>query len=531
MATNPRQRKVIAVDWDTRTLRIVHAQVKKRAVTVDRVLSVAIPVSVDVADAEQMGAHIRQALEQEGIATRRVIVDIPRDQVILNTLTLPTGLPDELPGMVQIQIAKELPFPVSDAVIDFAVAPHESDAKTAEVLVAAARREVLDQYVAILGAAGLRLDRIGLRPYANTVAVNALLRHAMPECVAFIDIRPLLTEIDILRHSTLVFSRAASVMIPDHLPDRSYFSLEHREGGQDDTDASSTGRSLDIDDTVPRTKADVVEALVVEVTRSIEAFRAADTGSRVDHIVIGGDHGLEEPLADALQERLGVTTEMYNPASTFGWEPDEGAAAAAYAATLGLVLGQVEDASLQFDFLHPKKMESSTKRHLRRAPAIAAVVLLFITAAGLVMANATKTDRLRLADIKRQIKELEEDERLKKSFVEFVNLVEVFDEWQYIWVDDFLDVVSVLPSHEELVLTRVDFRHSDGLIVLKTKSKERDTTAELVERLHAFRRKDREKPRFNVVRGPVSVRSRDLYPFVEELKVRILKDASRSRSG
>ena len=53
--------------------------------------------------------------------------------------------------------------------------------------------------------------------------------------------------------------------------------------------------------------------------------------------MIGGDVGIEERLAEAIQARLNITTELYNPATTFGWEPDEGAAASAFSATLGLV--------------------------------------------------------------------------------------------------------------------------------------------------------------------------------------------------
>ena len=58
-----------------------------------------------------------------------------------------------MPGMVQIQIAKELPFSVADAVIDFAAPPAPAGATTADVLVAAVRREVLEQYEATVTAA------------------------------------------------------------------------------------------------------------------------------------------------------------------------------------------------------------------------------------------------------------------------------------------------------------------------------------------------------------------------------------------
>lgn len=145
-------------------MRVAHAVLSKRGVKIDRLLSVAMPPGVDPANPEQLARHIRRTLDQEGIAAKHAVVDVPRDQAILKTLKLPVTQPDELPGMVEIQIAKELPFPASEAVVDFTLAQRaeDEDAATGDVLVAAIRRELLEQYSATFNGAGLKLDRVGL---------------------------------------------------------------------------------------------------------------------------------------------------------------------------------------------------------------------------------------------------------------------------------------------------------------------------------------------------------------------------------
>ena len=524
MSGNRRAKKILAIDWDGRTLRLVHAFFGKRGPKIDRVLSIPIPKEVDTTSPEQMGLHIRRALEQEGIGTTHVIVDIPRDQAILNTLTLPVGSPEDLPGMVEIQIAKELPFAVADAVIDFAVPQVSTDATTADVLVAAVRREVLEQYEATLAAAGLKLDRIGLRPYAHKVAVCDRLKHAMPERVLFIDVRPTLTEIDILRDSSLAFSRAASVVIP-----------ETKTGG---IGAPSSPPTDSIDgDTPPRLTllsggassnaaggdGGAVQDIILEITRSIEAYRASDPGAEIDLAVIGGDVGIEQELADAIQARLGIHAELYNPASSFGWEPDEGAAASAYAATLGLVLAQADDPSLHFDFLHPKKATSVAKERLRRAPLVAAVFLLFACAGWVFMSRMTGTARAELVQINASIKDLEKNTRANKKFLKFVNDIEAFDE-QYVWVDILDDVISALPSHEEVVLSRVSMNQGDGLVVLKTRTKRRETPGEIIKTLESFRRQGCKDARFKVTTPSQSEQPRAKYPFKQELRTAVRPD-------
>ncbi len=513
---------MVAIDWDARTLRVVHAHLAKRDVKIDRLLSVVIPQAVDVASPEQLGRHIRRTLDQEGITTRHAIVDIPRDQAILKTLSLPTTQPRELPGMVAIQIAKELPFPVGDAVIDFAVATHAQNQPAGDVLVAAVRREVLEQYEATLLAAGLKTDRVGLRPYANKVAVDALLKHAMPERVVFIDVRPTFMEIDILRQSALAFSRSASVTIPAGIGSSSgtisiSMATPSAESGVVEFGGAGVGEGL-------ASPGDVIQSLLVEVTRSIEAYRANDPGARMDHVVIGGDVGVEEALAEAIQKRLNITTEIYNPASTFGWEPDEGAEAAAYAASLGLVLGHADDGSLHFDFMHPKRMVSVTKARLKRAPVAAAIAILFVAAATVVLAGITSGDRQRLQNLKDQIKRLRPQERDQNKFLKVVEAVDAFDAKQHVWVDVWYDLVTVLPTNEDLVLNHVEFNQKDARVTLKTRAKQRTVATKVVRDIEDFRRDGREKPRFKVRLGSETNKPGEKYPFVQDLRVTILDD-------
>lgn len=525
MPAKSRRGKILAIDWDARTLRVAHAVLGKQGAQIDRLLSVAIPNGVDPANPEQMGRHISRVLDEAGIGTKHAIVDVPRDQAILNTLKLPCRVPDELPDIVQIQIAKQLPFAVTDAVVDFAVAPHDADAVTADVLVAAVRHEVLSQYEATFATAGLKLERIGLRPYANKVATCMLLRHAMPERVLFIDVGPTLTEINILRNSFLSFSRAASVAIPKDLHESPRLSLVLDESANKSGDEPEDGaerlpaRALD----------DVITSLVVEVTRSIEAYRADDPGAKMDHVVIGGDLGVEEALAEALQSRLDVTTEIYNPASSFGWEPDEGGSATAYAAALGLVLGHGEEDALRFDFLHPRKTVSQARQRLKKAPLVAAVVLLFLAAAGVAIAQFTKPKRDELATIGQAIRDLQVNTRQNEKFMSVLAEVRKFERDQQVWADVLYDIVANLPPQEELVITQLEMIQGDDRIVLKTRTKHIHTATETILSLEAFRRDGSEEPRFKGRIGTQTEKTGELYPFVQDLRIRILDDQAPPR--
>ena len=527
-----RPKKILAFDWDARTLRVVHAHLSKRAAKIDRLLSVPVPSDVDPMSPEQMGKLLRRVLEQEDISTRHAIVDVPRDQVILNTLSLPVLAPDVLPNIVGIQIAKQLPYAVTDAVIDFAEAPHAADAATGDVLVAAVRREIVSLYEGIFNAAGLKLDRVGLRPYATTLATRRLLRHGLPERVLFIDVRPTLTEINVLRNSLLTFSRAASVHIPEDLSDRRKVPVPRADSSG--PELTLVGAAEPGDELVEpgRSPLDtVISSLVVEVTRSIEAYRATDPGAKMDHCVIGGDLGIEEPLAEALQQRLGITAEIYNPASSFGWEPDEGAGASAFAATLGLVIGYVEEDTLQFDFLHPKKVVTATERRLRKAPIAAAALVLLVAGAGGIVAATTKPQRDKLAAVERRIAELEKEKRDNdhEKFLKLIQEIKSFDGEQFVWVDELHDIIGYLPTQEQMVISQIEMTQKRGEVVLKTRAKKRDTATDTIGQLNSFSREGKDLPRFKATMGGQQEKPGEDYPFLQDLRIRILSDETKKK--
>ena len=103
---------------------------------------------IGVVEPELAGQDAGEALDgvHRGIPILSSIADAlgPQAEVpefcVIGVAPHGVNLNEELPGMVQIQIAKELPFPAGEAVIDFVGAPTLSPEETmTDVLVAAVR--------------------------------------------------------------------------------------------------------------------------------------------------------------------------------------------------------------------------------------------------------------------------------------------------------------------------------------------------------------------------------------------------------
>ncbi|MHC4090907.1 MAG: type IV pilus biogenesis protein PilM [Planctomycetota bacterium] len=520
------ERRILSVDWDPRELRVVHARIRKERVRIEDVFAVAIPQEVALGSAEQLGKLLRHALDQERISSRHVIVDIPRDQVVLNTLALPNVTVSDMAGMVKLQIAKGLPFPISEAVVDFAVPPDDGEEGPRDVLVGAVRTEVVDYYQQVCERAGLRLERIGLRPYANKVAVSSFLSGEPPERVLIVDVGPALTEIDVLRRGQLVFSRAASVFVPKE--DSQVVPLVAADEPQADA-----GPTVDVEasiipfdaepETGPRDMAAVVADLMVEVTRSIEAYRGTDAGAQMDCAVVAGATGIEETLAEAIHRRFGVHTETYNPAACLGDDQERGATAAGFSAALGLVLGHGGEGRLHFDFLHPKKQEVPGKAELKKVPLVAAVVALFAVAGAVAYFQGPAKRFARIDELKEQIQESKAEIRDNKGFIEMVQAAKRYEAEQIVWIDEFQNLVALLPNSEKVVLDKLDLHQDDKGKTMKMDVRAADSRQcrEIVEKLEDFIPEGRSGQYYTAKMGSASRASTGRYRHEGSITVQV----------
>lgn len=517
------EKMVLAIEWDVRRLRLVHAGLKKGAAHVERILSVDLPDDVRSDDADAVGRLIREVLDQQKIRTSRALLHVPRDQALLATLKLPKASREEMPAVVEFQIAKEIPFPLAQAIVDYAE-PSGALGEVVDVLVGTVRREVVAHQERICSVAGLNLELLGLRPDANILAVNRLLEPGQNHRVLFVDVGPNLTEIDVIADGKLAFSRAASAAVQiDDATDSTDASRPGAEHETDDQQGSAifqfpatarSDRSLSVIDRA-------VQTLLVEVTRSVEAYRSSEPGVQISRIIVAGSSGVEKPFADALSRRMDTEVELYNPARQFGWSEESGQDGQAFAALIGLVTGAAAG-DLHFDFLNPKKTLTTTERRLKKAPLAAAAALLFVASAAVFYFLGVAPAKADLADTKAKVKAVQKELEELEKFERTVAQAETFERKQVIWLEELDRILRELPSNEVMVLETLDMVQSGAKLTFNLKCGKNADILELVNRLDAFRLPEYEGQYMDASSRQINQRSRPTYPVDGQIDVVIL---------
>ena len=162
-----KRRSVVALDIDGDTLRVAHAAGSR----VNRIDAARIDLPPEKRDqAGVFGEALKKALESVRVKVKEAVIALPRGQVVLRPLQVPMVQEvRELASVINFQIAKDLPFRIEDAAVDFKVlraveipAPEGGEAqKRLEVLVGAVRADVVQFYRAVAAAAGFKLAGLG----------------------------------------------------------------------------------------------------------------------------------------------------------------------------------------------------------------------------------------------------------------------------------------------------------------------------------------------------------------------------------
>jgi Tfp pilus assembly PilM family ATPase len=454
-------RRFSAIDFDSRQLRVAEAEATSSGIRILKLVTADMPAGLDRADAQAVGAFIGQTLGQMRLRNPCIIMSVPRGQAVLKPLVLPpVDTTSELAGMVQYQAEKELSFRPDEAVVDFTLESHYGTGQTAagetegeNVLVAAVRRPVVEYYQTIAQAAGAKLLRLGLRPYANMRCVQAYARHETRARVAIVHVTADEAEIDVIESGALMFSRSAVLKVPP---------------------------AAEADEAAIR---EAVGAVTTEVARSLQSFLGVERGQKIDDLLVAGGTGIEPAVAEELRRRLSIPCERLNPGPSLGLE-DCGPDASAFISALGLALGQAPNVMPPFDFLNPKR--PIVQRDLRKlgvVAAAAAFVLAIVTAVGSASLYYYAADS-RVDALKEQYKNLNEENRKVAAMAKRVETIEGWVRSGRGWLDQWAYLSAVFPSCTETYVTSLK-TNLDGSVSFVVKAKNNEAINDLGKRLAA----------------------------------------------
>ena len=252
------------------------------------------------ADRRPLVEAIRQALAKAGIRRRVAILALPRRQVTARITAYPPADRSALRRAIEYDLADQIPFPVDQVTLDFQpLGPSRDQPGLTDVLVVAAQRDLVREYLALAQDAGLSVAALTV----DALALNdllLLLPEGPPGITVTVEVGARSTTINISEGSRLRLTRSVglaghqlSLAIRDDLG----VSLEEAEGLK-----ASEGLALLERQPRPQRIAAWIENLQGEIRRSALSFGPAV----ISRLLLVGAGAAVPGLPDSLHSEFGV---------------------------------------------------------------------------------------------------------------------------------------------------------------------------------------------------------------------------------
>lgn len=151
-------------------------------------------------------ADVRAAIQKLSPAPQ-LRTSLSGNSVITRVISMPTLSPRELSTAIRFEAESHIPFPIEDCLLDYHVVRHDAATKQMLVLLAAAKRDIVEQRWKLLTDAGIRQEIIDLDVFCLVNAFEALNSEEAEKSYGLLNIGHSLSSLAIVHEGLPVFTR------------------------------------------------------------------------------------------------------------------------------------------------------------------------------------------------------------------------------------------------------------------------------------------------------------------------------------
>lgn len=268
----------------------------------------------DIRDPEVVGEALKRVISRSGTSVKHAAVSVAGSSVITKVIQLDKGLSDEeMESQIEVEADQYIPYPLEEVALDFQViGDSEKVPDKVDVLLAASRSENVYSRVDALELAGLTAKVVDVEAYTIERAFR-LLSNQLPDqgegqIIAIADIGATNTSLSVLEDFNTIYTREQTFggsQLTEEIQRR--YGLSFEEAGM----AKKQGGLPD--DYEPEVLEPFKEAVIQQVSRSLQFFYGSSQYGEVDHIVLAGGCAVIDGLEEMIEERLGTTASTANP--------------------------------------------------------------------------------------------------------------------------------------------------------------------------------------------------------------------------
>jgi len=285
---------------------------------------------------KEAASALKLLVEQTKAKSRLAVSALPTFAVFSSLISIPPVGPKELANAIRLEAKKVVPRPIDEMILDWKEVSPANQAKTAatgdeddadtelgritgtktgqqkKILITAAPKELVDDYVGIFKDAGLRLVSLE----TEALALSRSLVGRDPSVIMVVDMGAKTTNLSIIEQGIPLVNRAVNfggALVTGEIAKRSGISDKQAEQWKRDM-----GLVMNRTPITPVVR-DILDDVLHEIEYLFQLYRrqfsttAVATGTAIEKVVLAGGTCFVPGLAQYLAERLNVPVHIGDP--------------------------------------------------------------------------------------------------------------------------------------------------------------------------------------------------------------------------
>jgi type IV pilus assembly protein PilM len=271
-------------------------------------------VDGNISNLEMVVEAVKRGYKRLGTRSKHVAMAVPTGAVITKKIIVPASLREnELEVQVESEANQYIPFALEEVNLDFqVVGPSPTSPDEQEVMIAATRKEKVEDRVAVAESAGLKAAVMDIEAFAQQAALGLVVSQ-LPNAgkdmnVAIVDIGANVMNVSVMRNDQSIYTREQAFggnQLTQDIVARYGMSVEEAEN------AKRTGGLPD--DFEAEVLRPFMENLSMEVQRALQFFFTSTQYHSVEQILLAGGSAVIPGMDEVVHTRTQVPAMVANP--------------------------------------------------------------------------------------------------------------------------------------------------------------------------------------------------------------------------
>lgn len=266
-------------------------------------------VEGEVMDPQMVVETVRSLLDTAGVKARNVVASVGGRDVMVKKIQMDRMKESDAQDVIRWEAEQYVPFDMENVQLGFQILDPDADGLQMDVLLVAAKRDLVEQRVTMLRDADVNPTIVDVDAFALFNALEYNYPEAMEGVVALVNVGHELSTVDVIHDGTLILTRDVpfgSRRLREELRRLHGFSVDEAEAVLQ----GHSNRGAEFADFL----AEGGEELAMGVERAVAFLSMSESESAtLGRIFLSGGGARIPGLADRVADRLGVRTEVANP--------------------------------------------------------------------------------------------------------------------------------------------------------------------------------------------------------------------------